>query len=310
MAQQADASIAAIRRFNRTVTQRLGVLNDHYLSRDRSLGEARMLWEIGEQGCEVRSLRTRLGLDSGYVSRLLGNLESATMVTVSASDTDRRVRVARLTRRGLAERRLLDTRSNDLASSFLEPLSDDQRARLLGAMAEVERLLTAGLVTIDVVDPDTDAARFCLGAYFAELQDRFDTGFDPAASLPADGDHLRLPHGLFVLASLRSEPVGCGAMIFTDGEPAYLKRMWVSPSARGLGVGRRLLAELETLALVHGAPGTRLETNRALVEAIRLYRSAGYEETEPFNDEPYAHHWFVKRAQPASSSTRSRIASR
>jgi len=288
------ADVAAIRQFNRAVTQRVGALNDHYLATGRSLGADRLLWEVGPKGCDVRTLRTRLELDSGYVSRLLRSLEAEGLVRVGPSTADARVKQAVLTRRGQRERQMLDERSDDLAASFLTPLNDSQRARLLTAMGEVERWLTAGLVQFDVVDPDSDAARFCLDAYFAELQDRFETGFDPATSLPADGHHLRLPRGLFVLATLRSEPVGCGAMKFTEGEPAYLKRMWVSEAVRGLGVGRRLLAELEARAADHGAPGTRLETNKTLVEAIALYRSAGYVETEPFNDEPYAHHWFVK----------------
>ena len=70
--------------------------------------------------------------------------------------------------------------------------------------------------------------------------------------------------------------------------------MWIAPAARGLGVGRRLLDELERALRRHGATVARLETNRALTEAIGLYRSAGYREVAPFNDEPYAHHWFEK----------------
>jgi ribosomal protein S18 acetylase RimI-like enzyme len=71
--------------------------------------------------------------------------------------------------------------------------------------------------------------------------------------------------------------------------------MWVEPEARGLGLGRRLLRELERHAADAGAPAVRLETNKTLSEAIRLYRSAGYDEVAAFNDEPYAHHWFEKR---------------
>jgi ribosomal protein S18 acetylase RimI-like enzyme len=71
--------------------------------------------------------------------------------------------------------------------------------------------------------------------------------------------------------------------------------MWVAESARGLGIGRRLLAELEGRALRSGAVTARLETNRSLVEAIAMYRSAGYVEVPAFNDEPFAHHWFEKR---------------
>lgn len=287
-------AIASVRRFNRTVTQRVGALHDRYLSTGRSLGADRVLWEIGPDGCDVRTLRGRLELDSGYLSRILRTLEADGLVTVAPSATDARVKFATLTTTGRRERGRLDQRSDALAASFLTSLNEAQQDKLLAAMDEVERLLTAGLVRFDVVDPDSHQAKWCLEQYFAELAARFDAGFDPAASLPADGDHLRLPRGLFVLATLRAEPVGCGAMKFTAGEPAYLKRMWVAESVRGLGVGRRLLAELESLAAKHGAPGTRLETNRALVEAIAMYTSAGYVETEPFNDEPYAHHWFVK----------------
>ena len=288
-------AVATVRSFNRTVTERVGALRDHYLGRDRPLGEARVLWEIGDGGCEVRALHGRLGLDSGYLSRLLQSLEAAELVTVASVDSDRRVRAVQLTKRGRAEWALLDRRSDALARSMLESLSDSQRERLVSAMAEVEQLLTAALIQIDVVDPADARAAYCLGAYFAELDARFDTGFDPADSLPADSQDMRLPAGLFLLATLRGEPVGCGALKLHGARPAELKRMWVSPSARGLGVGRRLLSELERRAAEHGARVIRLETNKTLVEAVSMYRSAGYREVEAFNDEPFADHWFEKR---------------
>ncbi|MGI9604392.1 MAG: GNAT family N-acetyltransferase [Acidimicrobiales bacterium] len=150
-------------------------------------------------------------------------------------------------------------------------------------------------VDITVEDPATDAARFCIAAYFAELDQRFDRGFDPARSLPADDTELREPAGQLLVARLRGEPVGCGAVKFHGPDPAELKRMWVADSARGLGLGRRLLVELERSAMAHGATVAQLETNRSLVEAIALYRSAGYVEVEAFNDETFAHHWFEKR---------------
>src|SRR5258708_26667431 len=103
------------------------------------------------------------------------------------------------------------------------------------------------------------------------------------------------PAGLFLVATLHGVPIGSGALKFHKREPAELKRMWVAKSARGLGVGRRLLTELETQAARRGVRTVRLETNKTLVEAISLYRSAGYVEVAPFNDELYAHHWFAKR---------------
>ena len=154
--------------------------------------------------------------------------------------------------------------------------------------------VTRSVVRVEVVDPGRAEARYCLEAYFAELARRFDSGFDHTRSISADNAELTSPAGLLLMATLHDEPVGCGALKLHGGEPAELKRMWVSPDVRGLGVGRRLLAELEREAVAHGAPAVRLETNRALTEAIALYRAAGYQEVAAFNAEPYAHHWFEK----------------
>src|SRR5215475_7734935 len=120
--------IGQVRSFNRAVTQRAGALNDAFLSRGRPLGQARLLWEIGPAGCDVRLLRSRLDLDSGYLSRLLRSLENDGLVAVEQSQTDGRVRTARLTARGLAERAELDRRSDEVATSILRPLSTRQRA--------------------------------------------------------------------------------------------------------------------------------------------------------------------------------------
>jgi DNA-binding MarR family transcriptional regulator/GNAT superfamily N-acetyltransferase len=290
-----QAMVAQVRRFNRIVTQRVGALDDHFLARDRPLGEARVLWEIGVDGCDVRSLRSRLDLDSGYLSRLLRSLEGTGLLTVEPSEPDKRVRTARLTSAGLAERAVLDQRSDVLAQSFLEPLNEGQRNRLVAAMSDVERLLTAGMVETKSLDPAHSHVRYCMGEYFAELDRRFEAGFDPSASISADDDELRPPAGLVLIATLRSQPIGCGALKFHDTQPTELKRMWVAQSARGLGIGRRILAELEAEAARNGSRVVRLETNRSLTEAIALYRSSGYVEVDAFNDEPYAHYWFEKR---------------
>jgi len=288
-------AVDQVRSFNRTVTQRVGALNDRFLARDRPLGAARVLWEIGAGGCEVRALRSRLGLDSGHASRLLRALEADGLVRVEPDAADRRVRIALLTRRGHVERRLLDRRSDELARAILAPLHDGQRDELVAAMATVERLL--GLATIEIreVDPRQRDARRCVRAYFAELDRRSDAGFDPAAGISAEPEELTPPAGTFLVAYARDEAVGCGAVKHRRGAPAEIKRMWVADAARGRGIARRLLAELEERAARAGATVARLETNRALVEAIALYRSAGYAEVAPFNDEPFAHHWFEKR---------------
>jgi DNA-binding MarR family transcriptional regulator/GNAT superfamily N-acetyltransferase len=290
-----DTATRQVRSFNRSVTQRIGALQDEYLARGRPLGASRVLWEIGGDGSDLRVLRARLDLDSGYLSRLVRSLEHDGLVVVEPGAPDKRVRTVRLTDAGRAERELLDRRSDELAASLLVPLSDTQRNRLVEAMGVVQRLLTAGLVEVDVEDPSSTAARFCIESYFAELDRRFDAGFDPSRSISADAAELTEPAGLLLVARLRGEPIGCGALKLHGAEPAEIKRMWVAGSARGLGVGRRILSELEQCARDRRVGVVRLETNRTLREASGLYRSAGYVEVEAFNDEPYAHHWFEKR---------------
>jgi DNA-binding MarR family transcriptional regulator/GNAT superfamily N-acetyltransferase len=290
-----DEQTAQVRRFNRTVTARVGVLHDRYLGRERPVGEARLLWEIGPLGQDVRRLRDRLGLDSGYTSRLLRSLEADGLVTVEPQPQDRRVRTVRLTDAGRVERAALDARSDELAAALLEPLNGAQRARLVAAMAEVDRLLTAATVTLDAVDPGHPDAEYCLRSYFTELRERFETGFDPARSLLPDAGELRPPRGLFLVARLHGEPVGCAGLKLPAGAPAEIKRMWVAPRARRLGLGRRFLADLEARAARHGHELLRLDTNKALDAAIGLYHSCGFQEVPAFNDEPYAHHWFEKR---------------
>ncbi len=287
--------IAQLRRFNRVVTATAGVLRDQYLGSKRPFGEARLLWEIGAAGVEVRLLRTRLGLDSGYLSRLLSSLEAGGLITVAPSSRDRRIRVACLTSAGRRERALLDERSDELARSLVSALGPHQRERLAVAMNEVERLLTSASVEIRPVDPQHRDARYCLAEYVAELNRRSERGFDPSTGETALPHEVRPPAGEFFVAYLRGEPVGCGAVKHHADAPAEVKRMWIAPSARGLGLGRRLLAHLEARACVAGARVARLETSAVLVEALSLYRSAGWVEVAAFNDEPFADHWFEKK---------------
>jgi DNA-binding MarR family transcriptional regulator len=285
--------VAQVRRFNRTVTQRIGALNENFLASDRSLGQNRLLWEIGVAGCDVRSLRERLDLDSGYLSRLLRALESGGYVVVEPSPADGRIRIARLTAAGHRELAALDQRSDDAAAAILQPLNERQRTQLVTAMAEVEHLLIASTVEVRECDPRQRDARFCLQTYYDELAVRFPDGYDPAVSPVADAE-MTPPAGLLLVASLHGEPVGCGALIFYPDAVGLVKRMWVAPSVRGLGLGRRLLYELEDRARAHGVRLMRLETKDVLTEAIRMYRTSGYREVVPFNDEPYADHWFEK----------------
>jgi DNA-binding MarR family transcriptional regulator/GNAT superfamily N-acetyltransferase len=289
--------VQQVRRFNRTVMQRMAQLDDRGLARHRPLAEARLLYEIGPDGCEVRTLRTRLGLDSDRASHLLSPLKADGMVELVAGGLDRRVRTARLTPAGLAERKAIDEASDALAESFLRQLNARQQKRLVDAMADVERPLTAAMVDMRPVDPLHPDARHCVRAYVAELNRRSDSGYDPSKGVSAKPHELRPLAGVFLVASLHREPAGCGAVKHHAEAPSEIKRMWVAESVRGLGLGRRLLARLETEAVRSGATAARLETNGALTEAIGLYRAAGYDEVPAFNDEPFAHHWFEKTLQ-------------
>lgn len=284
--------IDRVRRFNRTVTLRTGALDDSYLGRGRPLAQARLLFEIGPEGADVGTLRERLGLDSGYLSRLLATLKRQRLITLVADKADRRRRRASLTDAGRVEWDAYDAMSDDLARSMLEPLGASQRQRLVDAMAEVERLLRAAEVSIAVEPVASDDALVCLRAYFRELDERFETGFD----IGDDAEPAKLERALdrLLMARLDGRPVGCGALKALDRDTGEIKRMWVAPEARGLGVARRLLAALEAEARRAGLSRIRLDTNRALTEAQALYRKSGYREVARYNDNPYAHLWFEK----------------
>jgi DNA-binding MarR family transcriptional regulator/GNAT superfamily N-acetyltransferase len=291
----ADETIMQVRRFNRVVTERIGALRDEYMGRDRPLGEARVLWEIGPDSSAIARLRARLELDSGYFSRLLRALEADGLIEVVQDSHDRRSRIARLTARGQEERATLDARSDELASSLLHPLSAAQRNRLVTAMGEVERLLTATAVQIVAIDPEHHDARSCLDQYAEELKRRSDRTFDPSIGATAQPDEVRPPAGAFFVAYLHGEPIGCGAVKHHPDAPAEIKRIWIAPQARGRGLGRRLLGTLESCARDTGAGVARIETNSDLTQALTLYTSAGWTEVEPFNDEPYADRWLEKQ---------------
>ena len=290
-----ESQLTQIRRFNRLVTRRVGALETNYLSRGRPLAEARLIFEIGADGVDLLTLRARLGLDSGYLSRLLQSLKEQGLIAVAKGGEDGRRRRASLTRKGSAERAAYDRLSDRLAASMLQALDEADRGRLAAAMAEVERLIRAASVEVRAEAPDSADARRCLHAYFGELKLRFEGGFDAGKDKSGRADDLAPPSGLFVLARLDGEAIGCGGLKRMDKATGEIKRVWTAPPARGIGVARRVLRTLEAAARDMGLRTLRLDTNRALTEAHALYRKEGFREVARFNDNPYAHHWFEKR---------------
>jgi DNA-binding MarR family transcriptional regulator/GNAT superfamily N-acetyltransferase len=290
-----DEQVAAVRGFNRHLTRRAGVLEDSYLGRGRPLGEARLVYEIGRSGAELKDLRQRLDLDSGYLSRLLRSLERQGLARAAKARHDARRRIVKLTSKGLRELAEYERRSDDLARGILRALSDTQRERLIAAMAEVERLMRVSEIRIECEPAGSPDAVGCLEQYYAELNRRFEAGYDPGRDVSPSAEDMTPPLGLFLIARSAGEPVGCGALKVMPERVGLIKRMWVHPKLRGLKLGARILRRLEEEARELGLKKVQLDTNRVLKEARALYRGSGYREIEPFNQgEPYAELWFEK----------------
>jgi DNA-binding MarR family transcriptional regulator/GNAT superfamily N-acetyltransferase len=287
-------STTVMRHFNRSYTQRVGALDESFLGLGLPLGTARLLFEIGAEPkpVTVQRLRARLDLDSGYISRMLRSLEEQGLVTVEPDPDDRRRRLVQLTALGRRTRRMLDDRSEELAARLVEPLSERQRARLSEALATADVLVRAATVRLEAVDPTDPDARAAVDSYFAELDRRFDTGFDPG---PGDDPELyRAPHGTFVVARSDGDPVACGGLQPLPDGPAEIKRMWVHDDWRGAGLGARMLRRLEDDARAAGYTVVRLDTNSTLTEAIAMYERTGYRGIDRYNENPYAGRWFEK----------------
>ncbi|GAA1726992.1 helix-turn-helix domain-containing GNAT family N-acetyltransferase [Isoptericola hypogeus] len=290
LAEHADV----VRRFNRSYTQRVGALEESFLGLGMPLGTARLLFEIGTEPGTTRDLRARLGLDSGYLSRLLRRLESDGLVAVVPDPDDRRRRRVDLTAAGRRAWDELERRSADRARALVAPLTERQRARLAAALAEADLLVRAATVTLETVDPASPAALAAVGAYVAELDERFPGGF-AAGDLAEGAERLRPPSGAFVVATSDGEPVACGGVQALDDGAGEIKRMWVHPAWRGAGLGSRLLRHLEGVCRDLGHDVVRLDTNGSLGEALAMYERAGYRPVERYNDNPYAEHFFAKR---------------
>jgi ribosomal protein S18 acetylase RimI-like enzyme len=266
--------IARVRDFNRYYTQRLGMLTDRFLGRERPFGQARLLFEIGDGG-RLSQLRERLDLDPGYLHRQLQDLADQGLVHVGDE-------VAELTHAGRRERAELEARSNAGIAALLGELTAGQRMRLIGAQEEIRRVLRAAAVIVEAVPAASPVARGCLARYAAELDALFPEGFD-ASTLTRPEDVT----GAQLLAVEEGVPVGCGLWIRLGPGVTEIRHLWVAPEARGLGLGRKLLGRLEVDAANQGITTVRLGTHPLLAEALALYRAAGYDDIGGYSDIPY-----------------------
>ncbi|MFE0508740.1 GNAT family N-acetyltransferase [Streptomyces sp. NPDC058964] len=291
--------VAAFRRFNRYFTRRIGALDDHYLGQDRPLGEARLLFEIGD-GVSLRELRNRLRLDAGYLSRMARALEAQGMVRVGVPPHDNRLRIVELTPAGRAEVEEQNRRADALAAGLLGGLTRDQRAELTGAMATTRRLLRLAGIAVEVVDGASADARACLDAYAADIDARFPEGFDKSALVRPE--EVTGHAGAFLVAYEEGRPVGCGALRRLEPGTGEIRHVWVHPGARRLGLARRLLDGLEREARARGLDVVRLDTHVVLKEAQAMYSACGYTEIPRYDDNVYAGHWFEKRLGTGSAA--------
>jgi DNA-binding MarR family transcriptional regulator/N-acetylglutamate synthase-like GNAT family acetyltransferase len=293
-------AVAVVRRFNRSYTQRIGVLEDSFLGLGMPLGPARLLFEIGASPVArltTQTLRERLGIDSGYLSRLLRRLEADGLIRVLPDPGDRRRRLVTLTEAGQERWKELERRSDDQARLIVDPLTERQRERLARALREADLLVRAATVSFEPADLGSPVGQDVVGRYFAEIGRRF--GFDPSGETEKDSKLLTPPTGVFVVAVSDGEPVACGGLHtiapLADGRRAgELKRMWVHDDWRGAGLGSRLLRHLEDQARRLGHDVVRLDTNAVLTEAISMYQRAGYRAIDRYNDNPWATNFFEK----------------
>ncbi len=286
-------SIARLRRFNRAVTREVGALDTSFLGRGRPLGMARVLQLVQLDGTDVARIRDRLGLDSGLMSRFLRALEREGLIATATDPADRRRRIARLTDKGQAEMAAYESIGHDRAARLIAR-AGSRVDEVVAAMDLIATLLNRDQLEIRDADPDAPEALACLTAYFTELADRMpglDMGKFPVPDPGADS--YRPPHGRFLIAWSDDLPVGCVSLRPLDGTTAEVKRLWVQASARGQGLARRLMRDIENEARAMGATHLKLDTNSALSEAITLYRATGWTDIAPYTGPP-ANTWMGK----------------
>jgi DNA-binding MarR family transcriptional regulator/GNAT superfamily N-acetyltransferase len=280
--------LARLRRFNRLLTRRIGLLDERYLGSALPFTQARLLYEIALLApLGTHHLRRLLAVDAGALSRGLAALEARGLARREPEAGDARQRRVRVTPRGRRLLATLDGRADARAAS-LAGLRGPERRRLVDAIDEARRLVLGAVVRIErrpTQDADLRAAQ---AAYLAELARRF------AHPVNAwNQGALAAETSLLVVDGRR--PVGCGVLREIEPRVGEIKRMWLHPDVRGLGLGARLLRELEAAARRAGDREIRLDTNEHLPEAIALSRRAGYHRVPRYNDNPDATHFFAKR---------------
>ena len=282
-----DRSVAAVRSFNRFYTRKIGVLQEGLLKSALPLTHARVLYEVARRDEPTASLLGReLGLNAGYLSRVLARLEKGGLVDRRPSTSDGRRSLLRLTPRGERTFARLDARSREEVGGMLRGLSTADRQRLVEALATTRALLGGG-------DPPTAQAPAYLlrphqpgdmgwvvqrhGALYAR-EWGYDESFEAlVARIVADFiDHLEPKRERCWIAETKGAPVGSVFVVAKSPRVAKLRLLLVEPEARGLGIGKRLVEECVRFARQAGYRKLTLWTQSELLAARALYRHAGF----------------------------------
>jgi DNA-binding MarR family transcriptional regulator/GNAT superfamily N-acetyltransferase len=286
MAAPVSDEVRAVRAFNRFWTQQIGLLQAGLVDTPYSLTEARVLFELAQgEATDLADLRGALQLDAGYLTRVVGRLKDAGLITSRRSPDDGRRQVIRLTERGRAEFGMLDARSTEATAAMLEGVPAADRRRLVAAMATIEGTLAP---------PRSEPPRAYLlrepgpgdlgwivqrnGAVYA-AEYGWDQSYEAlVARIVADfAEHHEPARERAWIAEVDGEPVGCVLCVLRDDQTAQLRILLVDPAARGLGIGARLVEECIRFARGAGYRSLALWTNDVLVSARRLYEAAGFE---------------------------------
>jgi DNA-binding MarR family transcriptional regulator/GNAT superfamily N-acetyltransferase len=276
--------VAAVRSFSRFFTTVIGALDEGLLKSPYSLTEARVIFELAQSDVtEVVALRRALGLDAGYLSRMLTRFETDGLVVREKSGVDARRQTVRLTQAGRTVFGLLDERSSEQVSRLLEAVPDADQQRVVAAMSVVESALGSrsggSRVTLRGLSPgDLGWVVHRHGVLYAD-EYGWDRTFEGlVAQIVADYVHQHDPNKENAwIAELDGEPVGCVFCVRGDDErTAKLRLLLVEPSARGHGIGSRLVDECVRFARDAGYRAVTLWTNDVLVAAGRIYQRAGF----------------------------------
>ncbi|GAA0212044.1 helix-turn-helix domain-containing GNAT family N-acetyltransferase [Saccharothrix mutabilis subsp. mutabilis] len=273
-------TVADVRAFNRFYTGVIGILDNAYLDSPYSLTEVRVLFELSTGTAETAALRTGLGLDAGYLSRILARFDREGLITRAASPGDARRQVVGLTDAGRAVLTDLDARSNAEIGALLDRVPPADRTALVGAMRRIRRLLTGADRAYLLRPPRPGDLGWVVhrhGVRYAE-EHGYDWTFEAlVARVVADYAEHHDPHREAAwIAEVDGEPAGSIFCVRASEDTAQLRLLLVEPQARGLGIGKRLVEECVRFARRAGYRRIVLETVSDVAVAQGIYRRAGF----------------------------------